>query len=47
MMPFLFLTLLPYFGFEGMMIWWMLWVAGTSCQEIKNFVFKAVKLSWA
>jgi O-antigen/teichoic acid export membrane protein len=41
------LALLLYFGFVGTMIWWMPWVAGTSRQEIKSYVFRIFRLSWA
>jgi O-antigen/teichoic acid export membrane protein len=41
------LMLLLYCGFVGMMMWWMPWVAGVSRQEVKNFMFKVFKLSWA
>tara|TARA_B100000315_G_scaffold210435_1_gene206711 strand:- start:16 stop:1536 length:1521 start_codon:yes stop_codon:yes gene_type:complete len=40
------LALLLYCGFAGTMVWRMPWIAGTSRQEIRNFFFKLVNLSW-
>jgi O-antigen/teichoic acid export membrane protein len=40
------LALFLYCGFVGMLTWRMPWVAGVSRQEIKNFFFKLVQLSW-
>ena len=41
------LMLLLYCGFVGMMMWWMPWVAGVSRQEVKSFIPRVFKLSWA